>query len=202
MQEDGLLHERYDSLRVRDFRAGLLGPTAQLVLQLTGQPLRLTTRQLQRRVLGPVPVPPPGQVVAAQRRGVVLQLHHVQPPSAQHQQVDLMPLAAPIPELEVRQPPERRVRRQQGPDEVEPLRLMRELRRGYLDSALNALRRGPVSSTCPVRRIHRAADPQGIHLARTSYPAGNRCAQTGGPTPRLAIEARRIMRGQRLRSRG
>ena len=149
MQEDGLLHERHDRTRVGDRRARLLGKADQLVPQLAGQPLGLAPRQLQRGVLGPVTIAPPGQVIPAQGARVVLQLHQVQATPAQHQQVDLVPLAMAVAELEVRPRAEGRVRGQQGPDEVQPLRLVGELGRGYLNPALNALRHGPLSSTCP-----------------------------------------------------
>ena len=114
VQEHGLLHERHDGTRVGDLGAGLLRPADQLVLQLARQPLRLAPGELERGVLGPVAVAPPGQVIAAQRARVVLQLHQVQAAPAQHQQVDLVPLALPVPELEVRPRAEGRVRGQQG----------------------------------------------------------------------------------------
>ena len=117
--------------------AGLLRPADQLVLQLARQPLRLAPGELERGVLGAVTVPPPGQVVAAQGAGVVLQLHQMQPAPAEHQQVHLVPLAVAVAELEVRPGAERRVRRQQGPDEVEALGLVGELGGGYLNPALN-----------------------------------------------------------------
>jgi len=40
-------------------------------------------------------------VVAAENAGVVLQLDQVQPSLAGYQQVDLMPLAVAVPELEI-----------------------------------------------------------------------------------------------------
>src|ERR1035438_6558314 len=60
-----------------------------------------------------------------------------------------MPFAVAVAELEVGPRPKRRVRGQQSADEVEPLGLMCELGRGYLNPALNALRHGPVSFMCP-----------------------------------------------------
>ena len=79
----------------------LLRPVHQLVLQLAGQPLSLAPGELEWRVLSPVAVPAPGQVVAAQHARVVLQLHQVQSPLADDQQVDLVPLALAVAELEV-----------------------------------------------------------------------------------------------------
>jgi hypothetical protein len=46
-------------------------------------------------------------IVAAQRAGVVLQLDQVQPALAEHQQVNLVPLAVTVAELEVRPGAER-----------------------------------------------------------------------------------------------
>ena len=146
MQEHRLLHERHDGPGIRDGGAGLLRPADELVPELAGQPLRLAPGQLERGVLGPVPVAPPGQIVPAQGTGVVLELDQVEPAPAQDQQVHLVPLALPVPELQVRPRPERRVIRQQGPDDIEPLRLVRELRGSHLDPALDPLRHGAVSS--------------------------------------------------------
>jgi len=127
VQEDRLLNERDDVTSVGYLSAGLLRPAHQLLLELARQPLGLAPRQLQWRVLGAVTVAPPGQVVTAQGAGVVLQLHQVQPTPTQHQQVHLVPFAMAVAELEVRPRPEGRVRRKQGPDEVEPLDLVGEL---------------------------------------------------------------------------
>ena len=67
VQEHGLLHERHDGTRVWDISSGLLSPADQFVLQLARQPLRLAPGELQRGVLGPVAITPPGQVIPAQR---------------------------------------------------------------------------------------------------------------------------------------
>ena len=136
VQEHGLLHERHHGARVRDAGAGLLRPAEQLVLELARQPLRLAAGELERGVLGPVPVAAPGQVVAAQGAGVVLQLDQVQPAAAQDQQVDLVPLAVAVAELEVRPGAERSVVGQQGADEIQALSLVGELGGGHLDPAL------------------------------------------------------------------
>jgi hypothetical protein len=101
--------------------------------------------QFERRILGPVSVALPGQVVAAQGPRVVLQLHQMKPAPAQDQQVDFVPLSLPVAELQVRPRPERRVVRQQRPDDVEPLGLVREQRGSHLDPALDLLRHGAVS---------------------------------------------------------
>ena len=164
VQEDGLLDERHYRASIGDGGAGLLRPADQLILQLAGQPLRLAPGELERGVFGAVTVAPPGQVVTAQGAGVVLQLHQVQPAPAQHQQVHLVPLAVAVAELEVRPGPERRVGRQQGPDEVEPLDLMGELRGGHLTPALNRPRHGPVSSRCPQGILAGRRVPK-VHLA-------------------------------------
>jgi hypothetical protein len=74
-----------------------------------------------------VPVPQPAQVIVAQRARVVLQLDQVQPPPAQDQQVDLVPFALPVPELEVAPGAERGDARQDRPRQRQTLRLMREL---------------------------------------------------------------------------
>jgi len=94
--------ERWPILPALTLAARLLGKADQIVPQLAGQPLRLTPSELQRRVLGPVTVTPPGQVIPPQRTRVVLQLNQVQAAPAQHQQVDLVPLAVPVAELEIR----------------------------------------------------------------------------------------------------
>ena len=166
VQEDGLLDERHDRAGIGDGGAGLLRPADQLILQLARQPLRLAPGELERGVLGAVTVAPPGQVITAQGAGVVLQLHQVQPTPAQHQQVHLVPFAMAVAELEVRPCPERRVGWQQGPDEVEPLDLMGELRGGHLTPALNRPRHGPVSSKC--RRLPAGRRVPKVHLA-SSY---------------------------------
>ena len=147
VQEHRLLHERHDVPGIGDGGAGLLRPADELVPELARQPLRLAPGELERGVLGAVPVTAPGQVVAAQGPRVVLQLDQMEPAPAQDQQVDLVPLALPVAELQVRPRPERRVVRQQGPDDVEPLGLVRELRGSHLDPALDPLRHGAVSST-------------------------------------------------------
>jgi len=116
VQEDRLLNERDDVTSVGYLSAGLLRPAHQLLLELARQPLGLAPRQLQWRVLGAVTVAAPGEVIPPQGAGVVLQLHQVQPTSAQYQQVDLVPLTVAVAELEVRPCPERRVRWQQGAD--------------------------------------------------------------------------------------
>ena len=110
VQEHRLLHERHDATRVGDRGAGLLRPVDELLPELARQPLRLAPGQFERRVLGTVAVTAPGQVVAAQGARVVLQLHQMQPAPTQDQQVDLVPLALAVPELEVRPGPERRAR--------------------------------------------------------------------------------------------
>ena len=102
MQEYRLLHERHDGRGIRDRVAALLRPVDKLLPELARQPLRLAPGQLERRVLGPVPIAPPGQIVAAQGTGVVLELGQVEPAPIQDQQVHLVPLARPVPELQVR----------------------------------------------------------------------------------------------------
>ncbi len=113
VQEHGLLHERHHVPRVRDRGVRLLRPVEQFVPELARQALRLAAGQLERRVLGAVPVSAPGQVVAAQGAGVVLQLDQVQAAAAEDQQVDLVPLAVAVAELEVRPRTERGLVRQQ-----------------------------------------------------------------------------------------
>ena len=94
-------------------------------------------------------VPPPGQIVTAQGAGVVLQLDQVESAAAQHHQVNLVPLAVGITEFEVRPGAEGGGGGQQGADDAEALGLVGELGGGDLNPALDALRHGPVSLTCP-----------------------------------------------------
>ena len=174
VQEHRLLDERHDVPGIRDRVAGLLRPVDELVPELARQPLRLAAGQLERRVLGPVPVTPPGQVVPAQGAGVVLELHQMEPAPAQDQKVDLVPLALAVAELQVRPRPERRVVRQQRPDDIEPLRLVRELRGSHLDPALDPLRHGAVSSM-PARTY------LWFIVAEEANPASHHGRQAPGP---------------------
>ncbi len=73
----------------------------ELVTELARQPLRLAPGELERRVLGAVPITAPGQVVAAQGPRVVLQFHQMEPAPAQDQKVNLVPLTLPVAELQV-----------------------------------------------------------------------------------------------------
>ena len=136
VQEDRLLDVRDGGAQVGDVGAVLVRPVGQAVLELGGEPLGLAAGELERRVLGAMPVPQPGVVVAAQRAGVVLQLHQVNPPLADHQQVDLVPATVAVTELEVRPSAERVARRQEGLDDVQALGLVGELGRRDLGPAL------------------------------------------------------------------
>ena len=80
--------------------SGLLHPADQLILELARQPLRLALGELERG-FGAVPVPPPGQVVAAQGAGIVLQLDKVKAAAAEDHQVNLVPLALGVAEPQV-----------------------------------------------------------------------------------------------------
>src|SRR5664280_1942503 len=133
VEEDRLLHERHDVAGVVDLGPGLLGPAQQLLAQLARQPLRLASGELERRVLGPVAVSQPAQVVPPQRAAVVLQPDQVQPALAKDDQIDLVPLALPVPELDVGPGPVRRGLGQQRADHGEALGLVRERRGGDLD---------------------------------------------------------------------
>ena len=132
----------------------------QFVPELAREALRLAAGELERRVFGAVAVAAPGQVVAAQGAGVVLQLDQVQAAAAEDEQVDLVPLALAVAELEVRPRAERGLIRQQVMDDVQAFRLMGELGRRYLDPALDLLRHDPSPSSppwatpCPVPRGH------------------------------------------------
>src|SRR6478672_3703084 len=66
-------------------------------------------------------------VVPAQGAVVVLQFDKVHPLAAEDDEIDLVPLALTVPELEVRPGTEGRLVRQEVLDEVQPLRLVREL---------------------------------------------------------------------------
>ena len=144
---------------VGDAGAGLLRPADQLVLELAGQPLRLAPGELERGVLGAVPVAPPGQVVAAQGAGVVLQLDQVQAAAAEHQQVNLVPLAVAVAELEVRPGAEGRVRGQQGTDDVEALGLVGELGRALPQSSAQPAAPRSRLLTCASRLTRRDLIP-------------------------------------------
>jgi hypothetical protein len=65
VQVHRLLHERDHVADVGDAVAGLLRPADQLIAELARHPLRLAPRQFERRVLGAVPVAPPGHVIPA-----------------------------------------------------------------------------------------------------------------------------------------
>jgi hypothetical protein len=70
------------------------------VLEQGFEVLGLAPSQQQRRVLGAV-VAPPQVIVAGQDSTVVLELDEVERVARQHQQVDLMPAAPVVAELEV-----------------------------------------------------------------------------------------------------
>jgi len=138
MKEHGLLHEGDDDPMVGDSKPLLCGPGAQLVGQLAGEVLRLPPGQLERRVLGALAITEPLVVVAAKDPRVVLQLDEMQPAAAEQEQVDLVPPAVRVPELEVGPSPERNLVGQDVSDQGEALGLMRELRVGHLDPALTS----------------------------------------------------------------
>ena len=66
-------------------------------------------------------------VVPPERAGIVFELDQVQPAAPEHEQIDLVPAAVAVAELEVGPGAERRLVRQQAPDDVEA-RLVGELR--------------------------------------------------------------------------
>jgi hypothetical protein len=74
VEENRFLHEWHDAARVRDLVAGIPRPVQQLILELARQPLCLAAGELEWGVLGTAAFAPPGQVIAAQRSRVVLQL--------------------------------------------------------------------------------------------------------------------------------
>ncbi len=125
-----------------------------------------------------MPITAPGQIVPAQGTGVVLELDHVEPTPAQDHQVHLVPLALPIPKLKVRPRPEGRVRRQQGPDDIEPLGLVRELRGSHLNPALDQLPHSAVSfipaRTYPASSLPRmpSCQPSLVMIAQSFKCAG------------------------------
>ena len=178
VQEDGLLHERHDGAGIGDGGAGLLRPADQLILQLAGQPLRLAPGELERGVLGAVTVAPPGQVVTAQ----ACRSSTSAPPGAAG--AGPAPAGPPRATCRARRGTRSSTRpgtarsRQQGPDEVEPLGLVRELRGGYLDPALNLLRHGPVSSTPHQPGDLRPYSTTTNHT-RTSMPSAQGMARGG-----------------------
>jgi hypothetical protein len=137
VQEDRLLHERDNAADVGGVvHSPLADPGAELVLELAGKVLGLTARQLEWGVLGAFAVAQPGVVVAAEAPGVPLQFHQVEPSPAKHEQIDFVPASSAVAKLEVGPGPEWRLIREDLPDEAEPLRLMAELGRGYLDPAI------------------------------------------------------------------
>ena len=96
-----LLDVRDEVALVGDTRPLLRCPRSQLVLEPAGEVLRLATGQLERGVLGALALAVPLVVVTPQGARVVLELDEVQPLLAQHQQVDLVPPALGVAELEV-----------------------------------------------------------------------------------------------------
>lgn len=84
--------------------------------------------------------PQPPVIVTAQGAAVVLELDQVQAAPAEHEQVDLVPLAVPVAALEVRPGAERHVVGQHCLDPVESLGLMGEGRGRDLKPALGVLR--------------------------------------------------------------
>src|SRR5450432_3413393 len=71
----------------------------------------------------------------------------MQPPLAKNQQVNLMPLTLPVPELEIRPGPERITLRKKCPGEAEPFGFVGELRARHLGPALRPSRHDAASST-------------------------------------------------------
>lgn len=83
----------------------LAGLGSQGVLEEGGEVLGLAAGEQQGGVLGAVAVPHPDAVVAGEDAAVVLELDQVERVAGQDQQVDLMPAAAVVAELEVRPGP-------------------------------------------------------------------------------------------------
>jgi hypothetical protein len=133
VQEDRFLHERDDVSLVGNLDVLLLRPQTQLVLQLAPETLRFAPGQLERRILVAPAVAGPPLVIAAEGAGVVLEFDEMELPAAEQQQVDLVPSASQVGELEVRPGPIRRLVWHDRADQCQPFGFARKLRERDLD---------------------------------------------------------------------
>lgn len=146
VQEHRLLDERNHVARVGDSHVVLARPLQQGVAEPGGQVLRLAAGQLEGGVLGPVAGAEPAVVVAPQHAGVVLQLDQVELVAGEDEEVDLVPAAVVVPELEVRPGAVGRGVGEEFADVVEAVGLVLELGGRDLDPAVVTERQDSPSS--------------------------------------------------------
>ena len=113
-----------------------------------GEVLGLAAGEQQGGVLGAVAVAHPDAVVAGEDAAVVLELDQVEGVPGQDQQVDLMPAAAVVAELEVRPGAERRRVGSSCLTMSKPLLLVGELRLGTVTQRPSFTVESPLAAVC------------------------------------------------------